>query len=355
MKIQNNKTRTTLVIMISIVLVFMILSPTTVLPNVKGFSSPVSKIAPFNDPRVPLEASVLQEKISEEVKLHPGWIGMLSWNKTNAKIDYLGPSELSPFLIKQVYNPWSNLNNKTSDRKSDPQVLNDADALKGASGGGGTNGQIISAEQSNYNLIKSTATVNNIQILDSMNSNNNDWLQVGTVYDSLSQFPNGVGWKVVFQGWPVGFSCGTPFLNQASTVLSTWANHDPIQAYISSTSTAGQYTMSALDTLALLGSSTTVSISGDTGTNTIQLGQIGTPGFSCYYPSGAQIEQWSNGNTPYQFGSDAYSFQFTLQSGSTTSTTTGFDGLVQQVGSGVTVSTSTSPAKITYNCSVSTC
>jgi hypothetical protein len=345
MKRQNNNTKTVLAITASIVVFMMILSPTTVLPNVNGLPTRLP-FAPFNDPRVPLQASVLENQISEDLKSHPGWIGQLSWNKTSAKIDYLGPPKVSPNF---------DLSQKSSHPKSDPQLVNDVDAIKGASGGGGTNGQTMQEIQSNYNLIQAPSAFNYIQLLNAFNSNSNDWLQVGTVYDNLGQFSSGIGWKVVFQAWTVGTSCGTPFVNTPSVVLNTWNNHDPIQSFIAGTSTPGQYSLSALDTLALLGSSTTISISGDTGTHTINLGQQGTPGVTCYYGNGAQIEEWSTGNTPYNFVSDSYDFQYTLPSGSTTTIDTGFDGLVQQIGSGVTVSPSDNPSSITYNCGSSSC
>ncbi|MGI0070430.1 MAG: hypothetical protein ACREAN_09295, partial [Nitrosopumilaceae archaeon] len=337
------------------------------LTNVNAFSGRLS-IAPFDDPRVPLQASVLEEQISEQVKLHPDWIGFVSWNKTSAKIDYLGPPEKSPFLVKNVYNPWNNQNLDNVNLNSYLQpiipyaaastpglVLKVYNPLKGASGGGGTNGVTILKERSDYNLIQSSSTVNNIQVLNSMNSNNKNWIQIGTVYDSLQQFSSGATWKGVWQIWPVDTTCGTdtPSVNQAVS-FNTWSKNDPLRSYISGTSTAGQYSMSVLDTLALTGSTLTKSISGDTGTNTINLGYQ-NPISGCAYPSGSMIEQWSSGSSAYDFVSDQYQYTFTLQSGSTTTTTTGFNGLhvVPSSITGVSDSTVTSPAGDTYSCSSS--
>jgi hypothetical protein len=307
---------------------------------------------------------VLEEQISEQLKSHPGWIGFVSWNKTSAKIDYVGPPEKSPFLIKNVYNPWSNQNPKNQNLISYlPPIIPDAAAqvpglvlkvynpLKGAMGGGGTNGQTIKMVKSNYNLIQSSTTVNNVQVLNSMNSNNNDWLQVGSVYDSLQQYSTGVSWKAVWQIWPVDTTCATdqPIVNQATSFV--WNKNDPFTSYISGTSTGGHYTMSVFDQLALTGTTLTFSIPGDTGTNTINLG-FQNPISSCAYTSGSMVEQWSGGSSAYNFGTDQYSYTFTLQSGSTTTTATGFNGLhiFPSTITGVSDSPVNSPASDTYTC-----
>lgn len=101
---KNQKIKTTATILGTVIIGLMMLSPTTVLPNVSGISGRLS-MAPFDDPRVPLQASVLEEQVQEQLKSHPGWIGFVSWNKTSAKIDYIGPPGSSPFAVKNTYNP----------------------------------------------------------------------------------------------------------------------------------------------------------------------------------------------------------------------------------------------------------
>ncbi|MDE1763902.1 MAG: hypothetical protein KGH88_06625 [Thaumarchaeota archaeon] len=100
----------------------------------------------------------------------------------------------------------------------------------------------------------------------------------------------------------------------------------------------------------------TESISGDTGTNTINLGYP-SPGGGCAYTSGGMVEQWSSGATPLNWGSDQHSYTFTLQSGSTTTTATGFLGLhiVGNSITGVSNSPVTSPASDTYTCTPGNC
>ncbi|MGI0088567.1 MAG: hypothetical protein ACREBI_11515 [Nitrosotalea sp.] len=89
MKMQNNKTKIATTILGTLAIALVLLSPMTVLPNISA--------QPQGEIREPAQAIQFQEHITEQIKLHRGWVGVLSWNATGATIHYLGPANKNPY------------------------------------------------------------------------------------------------------------------------------------------------------------------------------------------------------------------------------------------------------------------
>lgn len=98
MKIQNKKTKTTIIIS-ALAIGLVLLSPTTVLPSISA-----------QTPIKPSQAMQFEQQIAEQIKIHRGWVGVMSWDSTGATIHYLGPAAKNPYhrgVEASVCNPPS--------------------------------------------------------------------------------------------------------------------------------------------------------------------------------------------------------------------------------------------------------
>ena len=102
MKIQNNKTKTTptsyiaLASMLIVILLGQSIIATSAATSV-GSGTSVKQV-PFLQKLSP-EAAKLQHYVSEQVALHPGWVGDVESNQNSAHIRYLGPMDKDPDLV----------------------------------------------------------------------------------------------------------------------------------------------------------------------------------------------------------------------------------------------------------------
>ncbi|MEO9309709.1 MAG: hypothetical protein ABI337_05380 [Nitrososphaera sp.] len=129
---------------------------------------------PVNTPEIPTHAAKLHDMVDRETNRHPDWVGLISWNETNAKIDYLGPADKNPYRIDQsrwahspptvnntkieqvtVASPTTNLASGTSSLLTIYKPVNVFDSIYWRLFGGGNS--IYKIEQS-YTLIASTTT-----------------------------------------------------------------------------------------------------------------------------------------------------------------------------------------------------
>jgi|GEM_PF-4197008 len=102
MKIQNNKTKTapTSYIALASMLIVILLGQSIVAASAATSvgSGTTVKHVPFFQKLSP-EAAKLQRYVSEQVALHPGWVGDVESNQNSAHIRYLGPLDKNPDLV----------------------------------------------------------------------------------------------------------------------------------------------------------------------------------------------------------------------------------------------------------------
>ncbi|MGI0060341.1 MAG: hypothetical protein ACREBJ_11310, partial [Nitrosotalea sp.] len=58
-------------------------------------------------------ALAVRDTIDKATNNHPDWIGIMDWNKTYAKILYLGPADKSPYKLDHSKWPHAPFNNST--------------------------------------------------------------------------------------------------------------------------------------------------------------------------------------------------------------------------------------------------
>lgn len=320
---KTNKTQPITAIVGIAMMALMISSPMTILPNVnaQNQSSSLSEV-------IPVHAKATLDQIREQVNLHKGWIGMMSWDGNSVSIDYVGPMESNPY---KNTNPGLRLD-------PNPQV-NDADAIKKDTTSSST---AIFKEVGTVTAKKSTdTTVNLFNVLNAMSSNNNRWIQVGLFYNNyLGTVTN--AWHLDYTSIDTSTDANT-FSPVVSPAL-TMSTGDTVKLFINADTTfGGQYTMGENDVTNNHGASYTFSLSSDTG-HTINLGEVVVSGR--YYPSGPQMEEHASGSNIYKWGTQVYTFDF--YDTSTSSSTTSVTGWNGQEGNFGTVSTTNSPSSATF-------
>ncbi|SMH72650.1 hypothetical protein [Candidatus Nitrosotalea okcheonensis] len=333
--------------------VVSVLSIVMVMSNV-AYASPMKFHA---HPELPSYALTQQEKIDEQTDLHPDWLGMLSWNSTGAKIDYLGPASSNPFKIDRSHwhhsPPISNMtksNMSLYNTKSTispltiTKPINVYDSIYWHYYLGGNS--IYKIDESYSALASTTSGTDLYHWLDAKNSNTNYWLQTGAVYDKADFFGSSPQWYVDFDQWSTTGSCsevsGFPF--QSTHAFTT---NQALDGYIrADSSTAGKYYMGVLQSGS--GASTTFTISGDTG-HSIDVGF--TSSCSKDFPSGSQVEEESNSGNTFYYGTMTY--DYTFYDTSTSSSNTYVYSYNGKGGSGGNVTPSSTPgssASMTYAC-----
>jgi hypothetical protein len=318
---------------------------------------------PVNTPEIPTHAAKLHDMVDRETNRHPDWVGLISWNETNAKIDYLGPADKNPYRIDQsrwahspptvnntkieqvtVASPTTNLASGTSSLLTIYKPVNVFDSIYWRLFGGGNS--IYKIEQS-YTLIASTTTdVNLYHWLNAHNSNNKKWLQVSAVYDKAKFWDTTSKWYVGFDLWDMtsATNCAqdSSFPIQSSIGFTTG---NTATAYIRADgTTAGKYWMGV--TSGGSGASVSVTIPSDTG-STIDIGY--TSNCSKAFPSATQIEEESTtSGAIYYYGQPTYTYKFYPTSTSSPTTTVySYNG---KGGYGGSVTESTNPAWVKYSC-----
>ncbi len=306
-----------------IVIGLIISSPMTIIPSVNA----QSKSTPLSDV-IPSHAKATLDQIREQVNLHSGWVGMMSWDGNSVSIDYLGPMESNPYK------------NTSHDLRLDPSPqVNDADAIKKDTTASGT---AIFKEVGTVTALKSSdTTVNLFNVLNAMSSDNNRWIQVGLFYNNyLGTVTN--AWHLDYNS--IETSNGANTFSPVVSPALTMSTGDTVKLFINADTTfGGQYTMGENDITNNHGASYTFSLSGDTG-HTINLGEVVVSG--SYYPSGPQMEEHASGTNIYKWNTQAFTFDF--YDTSTSSSTTSVTGWNGQEGSSGTVSTTNSPASATF-------
>jgi hypothetical protein len=323
------------------VLIFSIVSPLVMLFAKANATTMVDDLA--KDGYTPL-AEQAQHKIDEQLSLHSGWVGFLSWNSNNATILYLGPAELNPYSVKHIrlnhhmINASSNTGSGEAENNPLPdRPVNERDAILSDTTSGST---AEFEEDANYNLKASDDPLINFDTwLNAINSNHQYFLQVTPFYDERSVWGPTPAWRmdydVVVESTCLDYS-GYP---SVSAPISAFNPSDPVKAYIrANTNTAGEYTMGVFDNLSLIGQSSSFTLPNDNGHN-INLGHDQMNSFpNCGYASGAQVEEDSDGSgETWNFGSMSYTYGF--YDTSTSSQTTSVNGFYGKEGYGATVLT----------------
>lgn len=304
-------------------------------------------------------ALAVRDTIDKAANNHPDWIGIMDWNKTYAKILYLGPADKSPYKLDHSKWPHAPFNNSTKILKttilvptgtagiviplSTSKVVNVFDSIYWRMFGGGNS--IYKIQQAFTLNPSSTPGTDLYNWLDAHNSNIQKWLQVGAVYDT-SKFWNTTQWYASFDMWTMSTDTeDSAFPQEIPSSLTTGGT---ATAYISAdTATSGKYWLSISDGIST--KTMTVIISGDAG-NTIDIGYTAKSigGGTAYFPSGTEIEEDSSSGSTYYYGTPT--FTYALKPTSTTTSTSvysyaGKDGY----GSG-TLTESTNPAWIKFSC-----
>jgi len=296
-------------------------------------------------PDLPIHAALKQQEIDNALNSDQNWIGMMTWNATSAKIDYLGPSESNPHIVKNEYNgkllqSGSPFNDAPIIQVVTTKPVNKFDSINKASSSSTT---ALYKVQQDFPLKWSTTSgVNLYPWLDAKNSNNGSWLQVSAFYDTQGAFGT-PAWHVGYDAYATS-TCGQYISFPIQSVSMPFGVSDPVSAWIRGDSTAGRYNMGVFDNIALVGTSLTFNISGDSGVNTINLGR--TTGGNCVYPSGTQVEEESNNGNKYNFGTFIFDYKFYQTP--TSSATTSASGFFGPEGCGANVSAQNSPARTTF-------
>ncbi len=311
---------------------------------------------------IPAHAVKVRDMIDSETNRHPDWVGVMSWNETDAKIDYLGPADKNPYRIDHskwahspptnnaeigqtsVVSPITGLSSGTSMLTTIYRPVNVFDSIYWRLFGGGNS--IYKIEQS-YTLTASTTTdVNLYHWFNAHNSNNKKWFQISAIYDKAKFWNPTSQWYAGFDMWDMtsATSCAedSAFPIQSPMAFTTGST---ATAYIRADGTiAGKYWFGI--TSGATGSSVSVIIPGDTGT-TIDIGMTTSCGKQ--FPSGTEIEEvTTTSGAIYYYGQPTYTYKFYPTSIS--SPTTSIYSYNGKGGVGGSVTESTNPAWVKYSC-----
>lgn len=277
----------------------------------------------------------------QQISLHPGWVGMISWNATSAKFDYLGPASSNPFKVNQAGHPPTGQQGGAPPPAASTLLSTGVSPTQDTTSGSTSEFKEIQDFKSNA----SNTNTDQYQILNAMSSGNNHWFQVGLTYDNGDVIGASPSWRAAYNSWTVS-NCGNDF--STASVAQTESTGDSIEAYImADASQAGHYTMGITDVTKNNGALTGFSVTGDSG-HSINLGQQ-ADGTTCIYPSGPMEEEISGAIFPtkYNFGHEPFTMGF--YDTSTSGKTTSVNGWNAATGSScISTSTQNNPAKATF-------
>lgn len=317
--------------MASLVIGFMLLSPTAILPEINA-----QTIGNVNSLSIPTHAIATQNFISQQLKIHPGWVGMMRWDSNSTSIDYLGPADSNPFKIKAT--PLTEMS------VSVPQ--NVEIAPKGDRAGSTTEYKEVSDFT---NVQSSTGSVDIFQVLNAIDDSKKHWIQAGLIWDVAHIFGTTTNWKFLLDSFTQsGSSCNHDGSYPLLATLTVSAG-DSMEEYIyADQSTVGLYGVGITDVTKNNGYLTSISYSGETN-KVINLDQT-----SCF-PSGPQVEEHDKMNMSNTSTYSPITFTEGYYDTSTSTKTTSVTGWESSIGCGATVSTSNSPATATFTHTATTC
>ncbi|MGI0068919.1 MAG: hypothetical protein ACREAN_01540, partial [Nitrosopumilaceae archaeon] len=230
--IKNNKTKTA-AIMTALVIGLVLLSPTTIIPNVHA----QIQTAKYGLPPVKLSSEAaqqviqVQQYVSEQIHLHPGWIGLLSGTSNGVTLQYMGPADKDPYYIANLH--------ETAKKSGSRLVLapsNHPQAQAGPSSYGSSSYTTAYEIQQNFNNKASTNNaVDFMQVLNALNVGSTHWMQNGFTYDIADLTHKGVGYYAVYDSYTIGGNedTGFPVYDALSVNTSTdeiaendYANND---------------------------------------------------------------------------------------------------------------------------------
>lgn len=329
-KINIKKSTTAATITASILLGLMLLSPTTMLPQINAQQSTI--------PSLPSHVVKTLDSIHQQLKNHSGWISMMKWDSSGTTIDYLGPADKNPYLVKSGPNTSLSAPSVIPLSASIPINLEDPPL---ADRSGSTSEY---KEVQDFTVQKSSvSTVNFYQILNALNSDKSHWMQNVLVYDNYGAYGGGARWVQLLDVFNKATCSDSPGIS-ASTSLNISAG-DAIEQYTYAQSgSPGQYDFGETDITKNNGYVTSTTISGDTGSSiNLDKTNCGVNG----YDSGPEVEEHAqNGVGVYHFNQIAFTEgYYDTSSSSKTTSVTGWD---TTDGCGATVSNQNNPAKATF-------
>ncbi|MDC8451976.1 MAG: hypothetical protein LV477_03585 [Candidatus Nitrosotalea sp.] len=205
MKIQNNKIKTTTIVAFMVIGLIM-LSPTTVIPNVGATDNVQTKYTDI--PSVPATIADQLENIThkarEQIHNHPGWEAVVSWEGSNVKISYVGPMGKSPFYKPQLHH--SSINSVKSGMRpfdaSGGTTIYEAYAQPNSyTYSSTTYYTAVHMEQKHAAKALSAGTVDLLQTLNSLNVDQSHWMQGSIMYDDALILGSTAGWYANFDSW----------------------------------------------------------------------------------------------------------------------------------------------------------
>lgn len=322
--------------MTSIVLGLMLLSP-MMTASVKA-TAPEATI----DSQIPAHAAKVHDEITNQLKTHPDWIGMMKWDQNGATIEYLGPQDSNKFKAPDSI--------KSQLQLSPAGPINTGRAPTKDTTASGT---AIYKEVSDFTTKASTTTgVNLFQILNALSSDKSHWIQGGVFYDKAGLLGT-PSWRFDIDSWATttAANCnedsGVPVISSALNM----AAGDSVEEYIYQQSgSPGQYNIGITDITKNNGYVISKTYSGDSG-STINLGQVtctDSGGAQYVYASGPEVEEHDSAAASHTYNFSTIAYTEGYYDTSTSSKTTSVTGWQSTWGCGATNSATNSPASITF-------
>ena len=328
----KNKTKTATTIISALVIGLVLLSPTTIIPQVSAQTSH------FGLPSIKLSSDVsnqviqMQQYVSNQIHLHPTWIGLFSGNSSGVTIQYLGPADKNPYYLGNIVGT-----SKGSGAQLRLSPTNNPTAQAGpASYGSSSYTTAYEIQQDFHNISSSNSNVDFIQVLNALNVDSTHWMQSGFTDDVNNLTGKGVGYYAVYDSYHVnsGEDGGFPVYDSITVSSATdlivqndYANGD------------GTYTMYTTDNANGHFTGLIVGYS-DSGAN-MKLGHV-TENSGFVDISGSMSEEESKTSTTWSWGTQTYYLAYWNCSGCTELTTTNNPWTTGQSG-GVSFSESNSP------------
>lgn len=327
---KNDKTKPPSTIIFALIIGLTLLSPTTVIPPV----SAQTQTAHYGLPSIKLPTDVsnqviqMQQHLSEQIHLHPTWIGLFSGNSHGVTIQYLGPADKNPYYIGNIPGSGPRLHLSPT---------NNPQAQAGpASYGSSSYNTAYEIQQNFHNISSSNSNVDFLQVLNALNVGSTHWMQNGFTDDVNNLSGSGVGYYTIFDSYPTnGGSEDTGFpvvdsmtVNSATDLIvqNDYANND------------GTYTMYSTDNANSNYNGLIVGYS-DSGAY-MNLGYVQNSGN--LYDSGSMSEEESKTSSTWSWSTQTYYLAYWDCSGCTEITTSNNPWTTGQKG-GVSFSESNSP------------
>lgn len=329
-KINFTKSATATTIMTSLIIGLIMLSPMTVLPNVKAQQT-------NQEAQLPVAATELKNYMHQQLAQHPGWVGMMRWDSDSVSLDYLGSADKNPYRVEAT--PLTSLS---------PTVPVNVEKAATSDRTGGATSEW--KEVQNFNSKQSNvAGVDLYHVFNALNSANTSWLQTGLVNDTANIYGTPNVWREITDRWntsPCAENSGYPI---ASPTLA-FSNGDSIQQYINAESgLAGHYNLGVTDITKNKGYVLGITITGDTG-NVINLNRTTctSGGSTFFYDSGPEVEEHDINSLSHTYNFGSIAFTQGYYDTPTSAIDTSVIGWQPTHGCGASVATVDSPAKVTF-------